>query len=43
MTHCHDCTHVAKKTNRIWTATCIVLSLLALGSGFVLGQLSTML
>ena len=43
MTHCHDCTHVTKKINRVWTTTCLILSLCALGAGFVLGQLSTVL
>ena len=38
MTDCHDCTHVARKTNRIWTTTCVVLSLLCLGTGVLLGM-----
>ena len=42
MSLCQDCTHIIKKTNRLWTVTCLSVALLALGSGFILGQMSTL-
>ncbi|MGI9273806.1 MAG: hypothetical protein ACR2PT_02970 [Endozoicomonas sp.] len=40
MRPCSDCTEDIKRTNRIWTTTCIVITLFGLSAGFVLGQMS---
>lgn len=38
MSRCPDCAHIARKANRIWTVTCVILSLLSLSTGVVLGM-----